>query len=301
MAGNASVCAVAGKDKSRAEAFAAKNNIAGCYDNYRQMLETEKPDAAYIGTTNNFHFDNLMLCIERGIPVLCEKPFVLTQKEADLVFTAAKARGVFVMEAMWSLFLPAYRKAVELVQAGAIGGIKSGYYRNGFHAHPDHRVLKPELGGGILYDVGVYAIEGLLGIIPGKPAEIIPMIHRAANGVDITSQVMMNLSGCLASLSVTACASVPSLMTLYGDKGYIALPNSVDCRECIIRVEGGGEQSFKFAHENGFTYEVLHFVSCVREGRLESDIMPHSLTLETSRIYDICLGTGAEKRAVPKN
>jgi predicted dehydrogenase len=296
MVENVCVSAVAGKDKGRAAVFAAKNSIPNYFDNYRLMLEAEKPDAVYIATTNNFHFENLMLGIELGIPVLCEKPLALTYKETERVFGTARAGGVFVMEAMWSRFLPAYRKAAELVQAGAVGGIRNGYYQVGFRAHPQHRVLKPELGGGILYDIGVYAIEGLLGIIPGKPSEIIPMVHRAANGVDIADQIMMNFSDCLASLYVTACASLSSLMMLHGDKGSITLPNTVDCGECIFRDEAGDEHSYKFPHKNGFKYEIHHFVSCIREGRIESDIMPHSLSLECARIYDICLGTGPGKQ-----
>jgi predicted dehydrogenase len=288
---NACVAAVASKDPERAAQFAEKHGIPKHYSNYSHMLEQEKLDAVYISTTNNFHVENMMLCIGHGVPVLCEKPLALTEKDASAVFDAANKKGVFIMEAMWARFLPAFRRAVDIVRSSTIGDVRAVYYNYGWNIKKG-RTIDPALGGGILYDIGVYAIDAITDIINREIKELKSMVYWSRDGVDLTSQIMFDFSGCLAAMNVTACAYMPSNMMIYGSKGYILLPHADECRECNCYFNDGSTDFYKYDFTNGFEFEIAHFIRCLAEGLRESNIMPQRDTLKCSRIYDLCLGTG---------
>lgn len=155
---NCCVAAVASKSMERAKAFADKYGIEKAYDSYEQMLIEEKPDCVYIATTCDSHYELSMLCLKYDTPVLCEKAMFLNSAEAREVFALAQEKKVFVMEAMWSRFLPAVNKAKEWLQAGRIGNPAYANIKIGFHApeDPNNRYLSPKLGGGAAYDLTVY-------------------------------------------------------------------------------------------------------------------------------------------------
>lgn len=140
---DAAVAAVSSKQKERAEKFARRNGIERFYENYE-----EKPDAVYIATTNNYHFENIMLCLRKGMTVLCEKPMFMTVKEAKEAFGLAREKNVFMMEGMWSRFLPCIQKARFWVESGKIGRIHLANYTGGINAPEEHRIFNKELGGG---------------------------------------------------------------------------------------------------------------------------------------------------------
>lgn len=106
------------------ERFARENGIARFYGNYEEMLEREKPDAVYVATTNNFHFENVMQCIRHGVPALCEKSMFMTLAEAEEAICFARERKVFLMEAGGPGFLPCVQKAREWVAEGRIGTVQ---------------------------------------------------------------------------------------------------------------------------------------------------------------------------------
>ena len=120
------------KSLERAEKFAQKNNLAKYYDSYEQMLDTENPDCAYIAVTPNDHYRLTMLCIERKVPVLCEKAMFQNSKEAAAAYNAAAEKKVFVMEALWSRFLPAVNKVKSWIREGKIGVPEISQFSIGF-------------------------------------------------------------------------------------------------------------------------------------------------------------------------
>ena len=147
---NCEVCAISSKSSDRAKDLATKHGINKYYDNYAEMLEAEKPDCVYIAVTNNDHYRLAMMCVERGIPVLCEKAMFQNSDEAQKVFEAAARNKVFVMEAMWSRFLPAVNKAKMWIDNGEIGIPEISQFSIGFKAVEDNsnRFFNPLLGGG---------------------------------------------------------------------------------------------------------------------------------------------------------
>ena len=144
------VTAVASKSEERARSFAERNLISHYYVGYENMLSSESLDAVYIATTNNFHYSDCLLAISHGIPVLCEKPLMMSAKEASEVFSAAKEKNVFVMEGMWSRFIPCIQKAHEWISSGRIGTVKIATNLGGINAPSYHTNYVPALGGGAL-------------------------------------------------------------------------------------------------------------------------------------------------------
>ena len=185
------VSAIASKDLGRAQKFAEECSVAHAYDNYEQMLIEEKPDCVYIAVTPNDHFRLTMLCLEHRVPVLCEKAMFTNSAEAKAVFEKAEKDQTFVMEAMWSRFLPAVNQAKKWAAEGKIGRLEALQGRIGFLAPEgaDNRYHSPLLCGGAATDITVYAYE----IATWLVNEPVRKTYAAANldqtGVDLTDQV----------------------------------------------------------------------------------------------------------------
>lgn len=284
------VCAVASKSRERAQAFAQKNKIAAYYDSYELLLETEKPDCAYIAVTANDHYRLTMLCIEHGVPVLCEKAMFQSSKEAKEVFGAAKKNQVFVMEALWSRFLPAVRKVKAWVEEGTIGIPQISQFSIGFIApeEKENRYYNPALGGGAAKDITVYAYELTEYILNQGIRNMAVSATWSDTGVDINNHISIEFDYTLADLTASFAAKLEEKMVIYGKLGKIVLPSPHFASECYL-YQAEGELSEHFIDQettNGFTYEIEETIRCIREGKLESDIVPWKATAACAELFD---------------
>ncbi len=288
-ADGAEVVAIASKSAERAKAFAEEKQILRYYGDYAQMLASDDIDVVYIATTTNYHYENLLQCIEAGKHILCEKAMVETEARALDVFRRAKAKNLFVMEAMWSRFLPKSLKVREWVKAGAIGEITSVQGTIGFSSPRDmtNRFFNPDLGGGAFYDLGVYLIDLLPYFTDKKIKDVDCQIQYAPTGVDAMLNLNFDLGDCIANGQATFLAKVPEDCYLYGSKGYIYIPKIHFGRECLLYDQNGIEVEH-FVHDEpcGFRFEIEEVVKCLADGVLESSIASHEMTLTSSRIYD---------------
>ena len=285
----AEVCAVASKSMERAKTFAEKEGIAAYFDCYEQMLDTVKPDAVYVATTHNFHYENVKMVLSKGIPVLCEKPFVLNSADAKELFALAKEKNVLLMEAMWSRFLPQIQKAKEWIKSGAIGTLRMGHCVVGFKGerNPENRVFSPKLAGGAIYDIGVYAIELMTYLVDQPLCDKQVMILPAWTGVDASNVIALKFETCTAALQTTVMASPRQELTLTGDDGYIVIPNSNVGNEAYLYKNGELVEHFKQPYGNGFTFEPADFIRCVNEGKLENEPVPASASNQCAEIFDL--------------
>ena len=292
----AEVVAVASQTEGKAKAFAENYRIAESYTSYEAMLKEATFDVVYIATTHNYHFENVMLCLQHKKHILCEKPFVLTEKEARTAFEAAKEAGVFVMEAMWTRFLPAILQAKAWIEAGKIGNIQMAHALIGFKANedPKGRIFNPELAGGAMYDIGVYTFEIMTYLIPETIQEIHTMTTKAQTGVDKVDNVAIRFETCLANLQTMVSGPCAPELRIHGSEGYIVIPNPIFARECTLHTGCGQavqEDTFTSDIENGFEYQIQEVVKCIQEGKLESSIVPHETTLQCAKLFDQCFGT----------
>ncbi|MBZ0289460.1 MAG: Gfo/Idh/MocA family oxidoreductase, partial [Anaerolineae bacterium] len=176
---DAELVAVGSRTQEAADAFADQYNIPRRHASYEALAEDDAVDAIYVATPHPFHKDNTLLGLKNGKAVLTEKPFAINAAQAGEMINYAREKRVFLMEAMWSRFIPAMVRARQLVQQGAIGEPRMITVDFGFRAgwNPQSRVLNPELAGGALLDVGVYCISLASSIFGSQPAHIASMGH----------------------------------------------------------------------------------------------------------------------------
>ena len=293
----AEVVAVASSSLERAEKFARECGIGEFYCSYEQMLRQSDINVVYIATTHNFHMENIRLCFAYGKHVLCEKAMVLTEADARQVFAMAAEKNLFCMEAMWSRFLPQYQKAKQWILDGRIGAIQSASVVIGFKAtdDPKHRLINPDLAGGAMYDIGVYAIEPLTYLIGEKVEDCIGVWRKhPVTGVDARVSMILRFASCDAALQCLFTSNAKEYVVINGSEGFIEIPFVSGGYD--VRLYDGQKNLVEEFHDHwdhGFVYELEEVVKCIREGRITSTIMPPEATIECASIYDKILGTSA--------
>lgn len=287
---DAEIVAVASKSSlERAKAFAEEEKIGRYYGSYEELLADEEIEAVYISTTHNFHKENIIMCLNAGKHVLCEKPMVLTVADTMEVTALAKEKNLFLMEAMWARFLPKSLKVCEWVKAGRIGDVKLAQGTIGFVAPVDYsdRFYNPELAGGTLYDMGIYLIDLLPYWADQEILDAEAAAHMAETGVDVQLNLTMKLENAIASGQATVQATVPEDAFIYGSKGYIKIPKMHWGSDAILYDANQQEiEHFSEPCPYGFKYEVLEMMKCIKEGKLESDIASHDMSIMNCRIFE---------------
>lgn len=285
-----SVTAVASKSIDRAKAFAERENIPAAYGSYAELLDSENIDCVYIGADTGSHFALTMMCLEKKIPVLCEKAMFCNLNDAEDAISYAKRQGVFMMEAMWSYFLPAVKKVKSWVDENRIGRIYATDAAIGFKAptHEGNRYFSTKLGGGVAYDLTVYTYD-LTTLMMGhgySDCEVSALWHES--GVDTVNHAVLRYKDCLSSMTTSIVGPLEEKMILYGEEGKIILPSSHYATKAYLYGKDGSliEEFTDSETKNGFYYEVKEAVDCVKEGKLESSVVPHSVTLDSVKFYE---------------
>lgn len=220
---DAQVVAVCSRDAARAQAFAAEHDLPLAFGDFSALCTSDAVDALYIGTPHSTHFALASQALRAGKHVLCEKPLTMTADEARELGRLAEAQGVFLMEAMWMKFSPAMRKAMDLVAAGAIGEPRLLQAGLGYPvpANGPARFWDAALGGGALYDMGVYTIT-LAQMFLGELAVVEATGTMRPDGVDLEEAITLRYrSGALAQLSTSITSMIPPRGWLSGRRGAI--------------------------------------------------------------------------------
>ncbi len=284
------VCAVASKSLERAEEFAEKNGISRAYGSYEELLDREKPDCAYIAVTPHDHYRLARMCVERGIPVLCEKAMFQNSGEAESLYALARQRGVFVMEAMWSRFLPTMKKVKQWLGEDRIGIPEISQLSIGFAAPEgaENRYFNPALGGGAARDITVYAYEITTYVLEQKIRKMDVSAVKGETGVDINNHVSIEFEYTLADLATSFVTKMNAGMILYGRKGKIVWPEPHHSQECFLYDQNGElvEHFVDQETKNGFVYELEEAIRCIRQGLLESPVIPWQDTMDCARLFD---------------
>jgi len=287
---NCTIVSVASKSMERAEAFAKKNRIARAYDDYETMLVTEKPDACYIAVTTNAHYEMCMLCLRHHIPFLCEKTMCTGSDQTKEVFALCREKHIFGMEAMWSRFLPAVEQAKKWVKEGRIGKVHFGEVAIGFMPPKDftNRYFDPKLGGGAAYDLTVYCYELLTYLLEEPILERQCISTWSESGVDTSNLVSLRYEDALVTLKGSIEACLEEELVRYGEKGILTIPSPHFAEKAILCDNGRTvvEEFLDTTTKNGFCYEIQEVMDCIRAGKIESDKVPHSLTLEYAALCE---------------
>ena len=287
---DAELLAVGSRSQGSADTFGDMFDVERRYPSYEALVQDPDIDAIYIGTPHPFHKDNSLLCLQHGKAVLCEKPFTINAAEATEVINFARENNVFLMEAMWTRYLPILTRVRELVADGVIGEVRMLTADFGFRAgiNPTSRTFDLKLGGGALLDVGIYPLS-LASMIFGTPARVTSMTHLGETGADENSAMILGYEGGALSVLTTAVrTSTPHIATLNGTEGRITIhsPWWVATR---MTVEVFGKETTEIEMPlagNGYEYEAAEVARCLQAGLLESDVMPLDESLALMRTMD---------------
>lgn len=288
--GRSEVYAIASRDIGNAKLFAEKYNAKKWYNTYEDLAHDEKVDIIYIATPHVFHYEQSMLCLENKKAVVCEKPMSLSHRQTAAMIASATANNVFFMEGLWTACMPFLDTIRRLVNEGNIGEIKYVDADFGFAApeDPAGRLYNKSLGGGALLDIGIYPVS-LATIFLGNPSAIKSVSELSATGVDeYVNMVFSYHGGKTAHVFCTITFNTPVEARITGTKGHIRIQNPwFKATNFSLHSDDGTMQTFAIPHRcNGFEYEIEEVVHCLDNGLLQSNKVPHDLSLSTSRIMD---------------
>lgn len=291
--------AVASSNLERAQAFAVKHNAEFAYGSYEEIFNAPDLDVVYIATPHVTHAYCTKLCLEKQVAVLCEKPFAMDETEVRSMIEAAKKNDTFLMEAMWTRFLPTTLKTLELIESGAIGEIKTVHADFGFKAdfEPERRLFNPKLGGGALLDIGIYPAYLSL-LLLGYPSHIEAFSIIGSTGVDETTSFMFQYEqGCTAVLNCTILADTNTEAWIYGSEGKIRIHSRFhESKKVTLYAKDQSPVDFEFERETrGYDFEIKEVNRCLATGLKESSLMPHSMSLKLIHLLDKIRQKSAKK------
>jgi dihydrodiol dehydrogenase / D-xylose 1-dehydrogenase (NADP) len=287
---DAALYAVASTSAERGSAFAEKNGGEKTYNSYEALVADPKVDAVYVATPHRYHFENVMLCLNAGKPVLCEKPLTVNAAETKKLIETSKSKKIFLMQALWTRCLPIYGKIRQWLDAESIGEIKYMSSTFGFVAPKaeDDRWLNPELAGGTLLDMGIYPISVSQWVTGREPQSFSVQVILGKTGVDeLTAVTLKYPNGVISQFTTNFLVNNTNDFLIYGTKGHIHIhPNYWGASNAtLVTVDEELTVSRPLAG-NGFEYQIEEAMSCIRAGLLESPKMTHAESLANMELMD---------------
>jgi predicted dehydrogenase len=283
---NAKLTAVASRDQDKANRFSKKYSATHAYGSYEEMAASKDIDVIYIATPHSLHYENTLLCLENDKAVLCEKPFAINSRQSKEMISLAKRKELFLMEAVWTKFLPHFQKMQDLINRNKVGEVKTILANFGFQLWDDapERLLDPALGGGSLLDIGIYNVFVALSIL-GKPDEIQARMISGKNGIDEQCAIQfIYKKGAIAQLVSSLSTNLPTEVLVCGTKSFLKLssrfyePSSqVSLHKTVT--DTGKLIKVKKIKGIGYWQEARHVSDCLEKGLTESPVMTHADTI----------------------
>ena len=291
------VVAVGSRRTESADRFADRFEIPNRHGSYEALVADPEVDVVYVATPHPLHHPNTLLALRAGKPVLVEKPFTMNAVEARELVAAARAEKLFCMEAMWTRFLPHIAQIRRLVAEGALGEIVTVSADHGqwFAKDPEFRLFAPELGGGALLDLGVYPVS-FASMLLGAPNTIVALIDPAFTGVDGQTSMLFGYdSGAQAVLSCTLSAKSPTRAAIVGSEARIEIDGDFYTPTSFTLITRSGERTrYDEPHPGrGLWHQADEVARCLREGLLESPLMPLDESISIMQTLDAVLAQAA--------
>jgi predicted dehydrogenase len=287
---HAVLAAVGSRSLESASTFGAEFGVERCYGSYQELADAPGLDIIYIATPHPLHAENALMVLDAGKGVLCEKPFTMNRRQAEEVVALARSKGLFLMEAMWTRFMPALGEVRRIIESGEIGVPNQVICDFGFAAtlDPAHRLNNPELGGGALLDLGIYPLSIAADLL-GPVAEARAQALMGPTGVDVhTGFTLKHENGGLSVGSCSLRARTPAELTVAGEHGHIRMNTMFYKATSITVAQANGPARTVLTPflGNGYTHEAIEAGRCLREGLIESPRMRHDDTLALMGVLD---------------
>jgi len=287
---NARLQAVASRSLERARLFADKFQVPHFFEQYEAMLDSGLVDAVYIATPHTGHHPCALLCLERNIPVLCEKPIAVNARQTREMIAAARHHQTFLMEALWTRFLPSIQQVLEILQSGALGTVTSIKADFGFlpEFDPHSRLFDLQLAGGALLDVGIYPLF-LAHLLLGKPTHISALGVLGSTGVDEETGILLRFpNDAMAHLHTTIRSHTKTEAYIYCTHGTIYLHTRWYSTTTMSILRHGHPPTFhRFDYRcGGFSYQIEEVMRCLNQGLSESPALSLDFSLSVMETMD---------------
>lgn len=281
--------AIASRSIEKAQEFADRWGIEKAYGSYEEMVSDEAVDLVYIATPHSHHYQHTLLALEHGKPCLVEKAFTANSRQAEHLLEVAKEKGLFVTEAMWTRYMPLSMKVKEVMESGVIGEPRVLTATLCYMMEGKERIMNPALCGGALLDLGVYCLNFARMYFGSDIEKTVTNCHLGSTGMDMHECISLSYKdGKMANLQAGALCLNDRQGIISGTEGYIRVDN-INCPE-VVEVWRNYElvATYKKADDmvNGYEYQVIECQRCLREGLLESPMMPHEETIGMMRQMD---------------
>ena len=282
--------AVGSRTAASAEDFGDTFSIPRRYASYRELAADVEVDVVYVATPHPFHFANALEALEHGKAVLVEKAFTMNATQARALVATARERNLFMMEAMWTRFLPHVIAIRRLVECGALGEVitVSADHGQWFERDANSRLFDPALGGGALLDLGVYPVS-FASMLLGRPQRVTALVDPAFSGVDAQASMLFGYeSGAHAVINCTSSARSPTRASVVGTEGRVEVDGDFYAPTSFSLItRSGGVTRYDFAHEGrGLHYQASEVARCVANGETESPLMPLDETVAIMETMD---------------
>ena len=280
--------AVGSRGAARSAAFAARHGVERSYGSYEALLADPDVDVVYVATPHNAHYPLAKLAIRAGKPTVVEKPIALNAAQATELRDLAAANGVFLMEALWTVFLPKFDVVRQLLTDGVFGDIHSVLADHGEHFEADHRILRHDLAGGPMLDLGTYPVS-FAQFVLGAPTEVIATGRPHPAGVNGQVSVILSTDAAQAVVHTTVFANTPTTGAIAGTAATLTIagPFYQPGPMTLTSVDGAVLRYDEpaVAHE-GLFFEAAEAARCIADGRLESPLRPLADSVATLTTMD---------------
>lgn len=286
----AEVYAIGSRSFGKASAFAQQYNIPVAYGSYEELVSDPEIDLVYIATPHSHHYEHAMLALEHGRHVLVEKAFTANAAQAEKLIATARAKGLFITEAIWTRYMPLSHKVKEIMESGVIGEPRVLTATLCYMMEFKERIVRADLCGGALLDLGVYALNFARMYFGTDIVKTVTNCHLGPTGMDMHECISLSYAdGRMANLQAGALCLNDRQGIISGTEGYIRVDN-INCPE-VVEVYRNYEPVERIVKPsdmvNGYEYQVLECMRCIREGLAESPMMPHAETVSIMRQMDL--------------
>ncbi len=280
---------VGARDYGRAEAFAKRYGFRKAFGSYEELAKDPEVELIYIATLHSCHYEHIKLCLENGKHVLCEKALTINEKQAAEVIAMAEEKGLLLAEAMWTRYMPMRKRLEDVLESGVIGKPYMLTANLAYAVGSKERIIRPELGGGALLDLGVYTLNFASMVFGDDVAEITGTAVKNDAGVDMQNSITLTYKdGRMAVLNSSATVVGDRQGAIFGDKGFIHIENInnyeeirvYDLNRSLTAVYDRPEQI------SGYEYEVEACVYAIQRGQTQCSQMPHEESLRMMRWMD---------------
>lgn len=283
------VYAISSRSKEKAEEFRREFSLFKAYGSYEELVNDEEVEMVYIATPHSHHYEHMKLCIEHKKAVLCEKAFTFNSEEAREIAELAREKQVYVAEAIWTRYMPSRKIIDEVISSGIVGKISMMTCNLAYDIDDKERIIRPELAGGALLDLGVYGLNFIV-MHFGKNIERMDVsVVKTETEVDGKLNISLIYKDKFMAVSthgIYGCSDKKGIF--YGEKGYIVV-NNINNPESIDVFDDKNEliKHISFPEKiSGYEYQITETVNCIREGKLESSSMPLSESVYMMELMD---------------